>query len=240
MADTRSRISGIATADRAIAGSLHPGFDEPNLGQTRVVRTLRGSSPRSTFETRMKLDKNRPAPIVSTTASAISETTSADRSRVPPAVALRLPSRSRPGLPGRESCRAGANPNSSPVTTDESAVTPSTLTSSATVEIRGSDSGSEFRSTSIPQLAISSPTSVPAVASSRLSTSRPRAIRHRLAPSAARVWISRPRALARASIRLATFTHAISRTAATAPSSRSIHARTLPTVASCSDRTAPT
>ena len=136
IAETRSRISGISAADRAIAGSAQPAFDESNLGQTSIVSTLRGSRPMSTFATRTKLDRKSPAPMVSTTASAISETTSTDRRRVPPAVALRLPSRRAIALPERESCSAGASPKSSPVTRAAAAATPSTRRSSATVEIR--------------------------------------------------------------------------------------------------------
>ena len=70
--------------------------------------------------------------------------------------------------------------------------------------------------------------------SSRLSVSRPRASCQREAPRAARTLTSRPRAVARASIRLATFTHAMSSTNATAPSKRNIQPRALPTIDSCS------
>ena len=54
-------------------------------------------------------------------------------------------------------------------------------------------------------------------ASSTLSTSSCRTIRHRLAPSATRTATSRDRSAARASSRLATLEQAISRTKATAP-----------------------
>ena len=58
-------------------------------------------------------------------------------------------------------------------------------------------------------------------------------MRQRLAPSAARIPISRPRTVARTSMRLATLAHAISMTSVTAPSSISIQDHTCAVSASC-------
>ena len=64
--------------------------------------------------------------------------------------------------------------------------------------------------------------------SSTLSVSSCRTIRPRPAPMAARTDISRARAVARASNRLATFAHAISRTSVTAPMAVSVTSVTSP------------
>ena len=137
------------------------------------------------------------------------------------------PSRSVVDSVGRDACSAGTMPNSSAVTTDTIAAIASTRTSMATSDSRGSVAGSEARRTSTAQYAIATPMSVPAHDKTRLSTSSPRASCQREAPSAARMLTSRPRALARASIRLATLTQAMSSTNPTAPSSISIHDLTL-------------
>ena len=65
--------------------------------------------------------------------------------------------------------------------------------------------------------AITTPSTPAASASTRLSASNWRTICQRVAPSAARTAISRDRAVARASIRFATFAQAMSRTSPTAP-----------------------
>ena len=75
-------------------------------------------------------------------------------------------------------------------------------------------------------------------ASTTLSVSSWRTSRIRPAPTAARTTISRPRAEARASSRLATLAQAISSTKATAPSSTNSVCRVSPTTASCSGTTA--
>ena len=90
---------------------------------------------------------------------------------------------------------------------------------------------------STAQMANPTPSTVPTTDSTRLSASKLRRMRHLDAPSAARTAASRERAVARASIRLATFTQAMSRTNATAPSSINIHDFTGPTIESCSDIT---
>ena len=71
---------------------------------------------------------------------------------------------------------------------------------------------------SIPHSASTNPSAPPIEPSSKLSVRSCRQILFRLAPSAARIASSFWRAVARASNRLATFTHAINNTNATTPS----------------------
>ena len=69
----------------------------------------------------------------------------------------------------------------------------------------------------VPMTASSNPSAPPAKATTLLSSRSCRAILARVAPSAERTAISRCRAVARASIRLATLAQAISSTSETAP-----------------------
>ena len=94
--------------------------------------------------------------------------------------------------------------------------------------------GPRFTSARTPHQASSSPNAPPRAASVTLSVSIWRISRARVAPTAARMAISRSRTVARASSRLATFTHAISSTKPTAPARISRVGRALPTRSSCS------
>ncbi len=192
--------------------------------------------PRSTVTSRMKLETKSPAPTTSMTASATSATTRAERTRcfIRPPVADRPPSRSDACRFGRDNCSAGITPQRRPVTTAAIAATRRTRKSRPTVASRGRSSGIEARSTLTPHSAMSSATASPAIDNTRLSTNKLRAMRHRLAPRAARTDISLDRFAALTSIRLATLAQAIRRTQPTAPRSNTIQFRVRPTVASCS------
>ena len=96
----------------------------------------------------------------------------------------------------------------------------------------GSELGIRDSRKPIPQIASNIPPSPPAAAISRLSVSNWRTRRERLAPRAARTANSCSRVVALASIRLARFAQAISRTNPTAPSRISSACLTSPT--SCS------
>ena len=132
---------------------------------------------------------------------------------------------------------AGASPNSTPVTVAASAATASTRRSTATDATRGTPSGIDAFRIAAPHFASTTPPAVPIAESIRLSIRRPRASCQRVPPSAARTASSRSREVARASIRFATFTHAISSTSATAASNSIIQDRTAPTIASRSGTT---
>lgn len=166
------------------------------------------------------------APMTSTIESAISPTTSDERSRAVARLSpARIPLRRSPKSSERATCHAGAAPKSSPVATATSTVYRST---SGWIPMRiqyvGS-SGIVAMFTRSIQAASTTPTTAPARASSTLSVSSWRTMRPRPAPIAVRTAISRLRSAARASIRFATFAHAMSSTKATAPSRRTISRR---------------
>ena len=104
-----------------------------------------------------------------------------------------------------------------PVSSDVKKVKASTRLSMPTSFRRGMFSGPNTRSTLTASSAINSPTKPPMSASSTLSVSSCRAIRSRLAPTAARIAISFCRTAARAISRLATLAQAINSTKPTAP-----------------------
>ena len=156
---------------------------------------------------------NSPAPTSSTSDNASSATTSAERSR--PVARLsppRAPSLSVARRSGREARSAGRTPKTSPVPIDSAAVKATTVASGATRSPRGRF-GSE-RQHAVGQRRCPAPgrgrRRRPPV--NRLSVSSWRTSRPRDAPSAARTAISRCRADARASSRLAMLAQAISRT----------------------------
>ena len=93
---------------------------------------------------------------------------------------------------------------------------------SAIAVTRGRLSGIAFLRISTAHQPITIAQTVPRIDSRRLSIISWRTSRQRLAPSAARMPISRSRAVARASSRFATFAHAMSSTIPTAPSSINI------------------
>ena len=98
-----------------------------------------------------------------------------------------------------------------------------------TLATRGRLAGSHATIAWTPAHASSTPIAAPPRDSETASTSRPRTIAPREAPSAARTAISGRLTVARASMRFATFAHAMSSTSPTAPSSISIQVRTAPT-----------
>src|SRR5215472_9820900 len=123
------------------------------------------------------------------------------------------PSNSRTGAR-----HAGASPNSKPLKTDTPTANRSTRQSTWTSSMRGKSPGQKVRNGLSPTLANMTPSSPPARPRSALSVRLCRTKRPRLAPSATRMANSRSRETARASIKLATFAHAISSTRPTAPS----------------------
>ena len=158
------------------------------------------------------------------------------------------PPRTRPRAGGRPRCaspasrrcttscrsmraprRAGPTPKSTTVTTVTASVNSSTEVSSGTPWTCGSRSAASRPSTRELHAASASPRIDPPSASSRLSTNSWRAMRHGLAPRQARSAISRVRALARASSRLATLAQAIRSTVPTAPAGSAAGPRTSPT-----------
>ena len=196
---------------------------------------LRGSKPGSVLRSLMKLFTSRPAPISRTSESATSETTSrlCIRLRPRPSVAPRPPSLSDSFMSIRALWMAGASPKRTPVKSVAPSVKPSTGRSRLVSPKRGTSCGMRDESRATPQSAKSRPSRPPTHASSVLSVSNWRMMRARLAPSATRTAISRPRPAARASNRFATLAHAIKSTNPTAPSRTSKVGRKSPTNSSC-------
>jgi len=193
--------------------------------------------PGSTALSLERLVSISPAPISSTSAAAISPTTSPLRNLVLIAVPVRPPSRRSWFNSGRADCSAGARPASSPTIVVARLAIAATRQSSVTSDKRVSCSGATASRTSTPQPASIRPAAPPTHARSRLSTMSCRASRHVLAPSDARTASSRRRDRLRASIRPATLAQAIRRTHATAPSRTSSPVRTSTTSDSASGRT---
>ena len=127
--------------------------------------------------------------------------------------------------PPRAAEIAGARPNPIPVVTQAASRNANTLQSSSISSARGICAAASFIRMLLPHTPIPSPATPPQSASKRLSVRNCRIKRKRLAPSAARIAISRPREAVRASSRFATFTHATSSTMPTAPSSTSSESR---------------
>ena len=117
------------------------------------VSRLSGRKPGSTARTVRKLRSSRPAPSVSTTASATSDTTSAARSRrwPRPDVDPRPDAFSVDWRSGREAASAGTRPMPRPVTSDSAKVKPSTARSGCTSPIRGMSPGASATSAVMPQ-----------------------------------------------------------------------------------------
>ena len=110
-----------------------------------------------------------------------------------------------------------------PAISVESAVSPTTnaMTTGSSVATNHSGISCVARlalKKSMPTFATTSPAAAPAAASTSASASSWVTVRLRLAPRAVRTAISLLRSTVRASSRLATFAHAISRTPKTAPS----------------------
>ncbi len=199
--------------------------------ETLKARTCSGLNPGSTAIQRRKLFSMTPEPISSTIARATSVTTSAER-RPPPWCEVLTPSLSMPCTPGRVACSAGAKPKSRPSRRVIPPVKASTAPSMPMASILGRLIGLEATSALIARYAMPSPAAPPTAESNTLSVSSCRASRQRPAPIAVRIAISRCRAVARASSRLARLAQAISSTKPTAPMSTSSAGRILPTTCS--------
>ena len=172
-------------------------------------------NPRLTSCSRKKLRMSRLAPTMSTRDKAISATTSTPRNR------CALPEPCPPSLSvcctsSLANPNAGANPNANPARQEIPSVKASTDESMLTSSRRGIVSGFMSFKIRIPNVASNRPSVPPTSASTTLSVRSWRMSRRALAPRAAREAISFSRTADRASSRLATFTHAISRTKATA------------------------
>ena len=115
---------------------------------------------------------------------------------------------------GFDPCRAGARPETKPVTSATRPATVSTRASMPIADTRARLSGNAAASARTHIQARASPTTSPATDTTRLSISTRCASRPRLAPSAARTAASRCCTDARASHRFATFAHAMSSTMA--------------------------
>ena len=129
---------------------------------------------------------------------------------------------------------AGMTPNATAVTTVVTRANPSTTGLNPTSSRRGTASPPRRWSTRTPIRATASPISPPRPARNRLSTRSWRKSRVLPAPSAERVANSWTRPVARASTRLATFTHATRSTSPTAINSRRKGPRAGATRSSCS------
>ena len=115
--------------------------------------------------------------------------------------------------------RAGARPNRTPLASETPSANSSTRQSSPTSSARGRLPGQNATNGRRPIAARAIPSTPPETPSTRLSVRHWRTRRPRPAPSATRMASSRSRETARASMRLAMFTQAISSTRLTAPSS---------------------
>ena len=193
-----------------------------------------GSNPGSTFSRRTRLLPSSPAPSASTKASASSATTSRSRKlrRARPLVVFPRSFKASFGsAPDMRS--AGINPNRMPVSRLAASVNQNTVASMRISFRRGISAGASAASWIVAQRPSNPPAIPPAAANSMLSASNCRTRRPRAAPSAARNAISLVRPAARASIRFATFTHAMSSTKPAAPISTQSALATPPTMCCC-------
>jgi len=221
MVRARSRSWSRSTADAS--GAV------PAAGVTFKARTLSGRKPGSARMTRSKLRKTRAPPMARAIARATSTTTRSPRPfhatrRERPRPAVPPPCRSALPTSVRLERIAGHSPKTNAVATHAPAVKTSTTASSRawamsnigeprTASLRGARA---CRRRSPPRLIKSAP-QPPRRESSKLSASRSRISRRRLAPRAARTASSFSLFTPRASSRFATLTHAMTRTSATAP-----------------------
>ena len=151
-----------------------------------------GRNPGSTAVSRQKLRTSRPAPTTSSTARAVSATTSALRVRRPLVVPVpaRVPSRSVPARSVWVAWRLGA----SPATTPDSTVRPRVKSSIGRFRANPAGNtrlgGSHAANARSVHQAPSSPRAPPASERARLSVRSWRAIRPRAAPRAVRMATS--------------------------------------------------
>ena len=210
-------------------------FARPCGSVTPKVSTLCGLIPGFTLHRAARLRIINPAPASRTRASAISTATKTLCVRCREPLDPRPPSFNVSPRLERASLSAGASPKKIPTSSATPRVKSRTCRSTPISFTRGSAAGREFKTDLVPQYASSSPAPALASESTTLSVSSCRTTRTRPAPSAARIVNSRVRPVARASSRLATLAHAISRTKPTAPSSTSRNGRTFPTRSSLNE-----
>ena len=189
------------------------------------VMTRSASKPSGTLTTFHRLRSNSAEPPSSASVSATCMVTSANRTRgLAPGDDVPV-ERSPCRPPARKTEIAGHRPIATPVITTSRAATTNTRTSidaSAMPEMLPAPSRRTSAGARMPQGARHRR---PSATSSRLSASARRASRSLPAPTAARTANSRWRSATRASMRFATFTHAISRKMATAPRSSQADSR---------------
>ena len=181
--------------------------------------------PRSTPPSAIDVRINSAAPIKSTTASAISTSTSAERVRPSrrswperlPALLMTLFKSTR------ALASAGISPNSTPVPSDTATANVTTRQSMPTdapaSNRRGRPAVSIASSARIATRPMPTPSAPPTAANNMDSVNSCCTMRRRPAPSAERMAISRRRREARINSKPATLTQAMSSTNATAPSS---------------------
>ncbi len=187
----------------------------PVRRRSRVATRTSCRKPGSSVVRLWNVRAKSSAPTTSTIEMAIWATTSARRrlSRSRPSVRPGPVARIIAAGPVRVARSAGVRPKMTHVTTARPIVKASTRQS------RCSATNTWFRSVAmkatsarLSHCASQTPAAAPSPASSRLSAISCRTMRGRDAPMARRIAISRPRALARASIRFARFAHAMSST----------------------------
>ena len=178
---------------------------------------------------------SRPAPIRSTTASAISETTRIPRVRTirPPTTDRAPPCLTASTRSTFEAWSAGTRPNNRLVASETIKVKVRTLPSMLLSVPRTTADGLNATSARAPQKASRVPPAPATSASSRLSVINCLTIRPRPAPSAVRTAISRVRVVALPRSSVAVLAHAISSTTPTTPHRRYSVRRTSPTSSSC-------
>ena len=180
------------------------------------------SNPTSTLSRFSSVRRNRPAPTSSTSDIATCSTTRPLLRTVREPVTLRLLSFIAPARSTRVARRAGRRPKTIPVSMLTPARNPNTRQSSGAFWPNGSNARSQY--------ARSPPSAPPRLESRMLSVSSWRISRPRVAPIERRTEISRDRAVARVSRRLATLAQTISSTITTTtprkPADRRVWGRT--------------
>ena len=130
---------------------------------------------------------------------------------------VRAPARSGCSSSRNRARRAGASPKRRPLNRETASANSIACHSSCISSARGKLPGQNSTNGRTPMAASKTPSAPPKSPNTLLSVRHWRTRRPRLAPSATRMAISRSRETARASNRLATFTHAISNAKLTAP-----------------------
>ncbi len=205
------------------------------------MRTWSGRKPGSTARIFWKLRRNAPEAVNSTNATAISETTRAERSQEWLEAPVPVPAPSFSPCDGlvRRAAKAGARLQRMPVAT---ASRRAKVTTFASIEIeltRGMESGRRCKAVRIIVAARARPSRPPGRLSRRLSKIDSRIMVLEPAPRARRRAYSRRRRMARTSSRPATLTQASRSTTETAINRVRSTGRTSPTASSRSGVTSP-